>query len=326
MKTSVAIDLAVSLASGTKFLGELDVYRPRRVAVLSGESGAFTLQETARRVCAARGVSLAGLPIGWQFDLPQLADPNDLAALGEGLAADGIEVVVVDPLYLALLAGTVDLQASNLYQMGPLLLGVARACLAAGATPVLLHHSTRPAGKTNEPLELTDLAYSGIAEFARQWLLVSRRERYDQRGVHRLWLAAGGSCGQGGCWAADVAEGELGDDFTGRGWDVELRPAHEERAGAADGPAGSAREAARALADDRRFLEVLDSIDGSGRGTTRRAVRAVLKWSGDRVRRTAERLIGAGLLEAFPVGVANRHGDRETEGIRRTEERNTTPD
>ncbi len=145
LKTSLLIDLAVSLASSTPFLGKFHVPRSVRVAVLSGESGPFTLQETARRVCEARNLALADLAgnLVWQFTLPQMGRPPDLAALMRGLRDDGIEVVIVDPLYLSLLAGQVPggARAENLYDMGPLLLAVSKACLDVGCTPILAHHA-----------------------------------------------------------------------------------------------------------------------------------------------------------------------------------------
>src|SRR5262249_45698775 len=99
LKTTIGIDLAVSLASGTPFLGFLEVYRPVRVAVLSGESGSWTLQETARRICAARGIDPTILPLSWQTSLPKLADPVHRGELARGLRTDSIDVVVIDPLY-----------------------------------------------------------------------------------------------------------------------------------------------------------------------------------------------------------------------------------
>ena len=200
---------------------------PVRVAVLSGESGAASLQETARRVCAAKGVNLSGCDILWQTDLPRLSDPGDRDRLRDGLATAAVRVAVVDPLYLCLLGGLEKASASNLYEVGPLLRDAARACLDAGATPVLVHHATKGAGQKaggSGPPELDDLAFAGIGEFARQWLLVNRREPYRPgTGSHALNLAVGGSAGHSSHWHLDVQE----TAGTARGWRVELSAADQ---------------------------------------------------------------------------------------------------
>src|SRR5438270_10596860 len=58
LKTSVAADLAISLATATPFLGRFAVPKARRTALFSAESGGAALRETAQRVCAARRVAL----------------------------------------------------------------------------------------------------------------------------------------------------------------------------------------------------------------------------------------------------------------------------
>jgi replicative DNA helicase len=232
LKTSVMLDAAISLGSGRPFLGKFEVPERVRVAVLSGESGQVTIRETALRIARAKGVSLAACDVLWGFDLPRLGVDEDLTALSAGLRDNGVGVVFIDPAYLCLLAGTPDLQANNMFQVGPLLLRLAKLCREAGTTLVLVHHTTKPAGmlrmQTGEPLELEDLAYAGFQEFARQWVLVNRRQKYEPgSGKHLLWMNIGGSAGHSGCWGIDIDEGQLNDDFGGRRWQVQVRSVEE---------------------------------------------------------------------------------------------------
>ena len=79
--------------------------------------------------------------------------------------------------------------------------------------------------------ELEDIAWAGYQEFARQWILVSRRERYiPGSGVHNLWFSTGGSQGHGGEWGIDVYEGDRECIKTnGRIWECSLVPVTEAR-------------------------------------------------------------------------------------------------
>jgi hypothetical protein len=69
-----------------------------------------------------------------------------------------------------------------------------------------------------------------VGEFVRQWLLLSRRKRYQLgTGEHSLILTGGGNAGQSGKWEVDIKEGQLQNDFSGRTWDVSVRVAGTSR-------------------------------------------------------------------------------------------------
>jgi hypothetical protein len=324
LKTSMLVDLAVSLATGTFFLGEFSIPAPVRVALLSGESGQHTLQETARRVCLARGLTLdqVGDRLLWMFELPQLSAAGELAEMTSGLAADGVEVLLFDPLYLALLAGSAPgaIKTENLFEMGPLLLRITKACLHAGVTPILTHHTTK--GKVpGAPLDLEDLAYAGLAEFARQWLLLSRREKYEPgTGQHKLWLQGGGSAGHGGLWSIDIDEGVVDEEFGGRKWDVAVRTGSEERKAEAEHKEDEKETKRRRLeqAEETRLLAALDQLDPNRQGVSYQRVKDLSNLK-SRMSPTFERLLANQVVDRIEglLVQAGNGAQRPAKGIRR---------
>ena len=223
LKTSIIVDLALSLGTGTPFLNHPDFVVPEIVpaAVLSGESGGYTLQETARRIALSRGRLLTSAQVFWGFELPKLARQDHLDALAKMIRDNGVKVCFVDPAYLCLMGGPSEANlASNVFAMGSLLSGLSDVGRDTESTIVLVHHTRKQDRmKPFEVPELDDLAFAGFGEWARQWLLLNRRERYDgESGEHRLWLNIGGSAGHSGTWALDIREGTVIDDRSERTW------------------------------------------------------------------------------------------------------------
>jgi hypothetical protein len=229
LKTSIAVDLAISLGSGKPFLGCFAVPESVRVAVLSGESGASVLQETARRIAISKRTKLSDCDVIWSDHLPRLDKSEDRRELRESLEKMQAKVVIIDPLYLCLLSIGKGASASNLFEVGPVLMRTGRACLDAGATPIFVHHMNKGSSGKNAGTDLGDLAFAGIAEFARQWLLVARRQPYEPgSGEHHLTMVGGGSAGHSGKWSLKIREEILNKDMGGRNWKVSVAAEHAD--------------------------------------------------------------------------------------------------
>ncbi len=313
MKTNILSDLVLSLGSGTPFLGHFDVERCRACFV-SGESGEYTLQETACRICQSKGIRLEGTDCFYDFRLPKLSVGEELIELSRGLARRKIEVVVIDPLYLCLLSGGNEKNAANLFDMGPLLLDVAKACLDAGCQPLLTHHARKNLTNPEASLDLEDLAFAGIQEFARQWLLVNRREKYvPGSGHHELWVTAGGSVGHGGLWPVDINEGELQDDFTGRVWKPEVLTIQEAKEKA------NLKQVAKKEVGDAALEQVLLSkLDQFDEQPTKSKLNTSLGWRPDKFSRIMSKLMSRGVIVFDSAAVTCGQGARRTvEVIRR---------
>lgn len=226
LKTSIAMDMLVSLATGTPFLRQFET-KQCPVAIMSGESGGYALQDLERRICRAIGVDPRTVD---NFHLctaiPSLGVKEDLLAIEEVIIQTGAKVFAIDPTYMAL-RGMED--AGNFFAVAPFLEPITELGRRTGCTPVLIHHNSKGATRNNvgEPAELADMAFSGFSEWAGQWLLLNRRRKYnpDQPGDHELWMTIGGRDGHSGCPAIDVREGAYPD----RHWTVNVNSAAEVR-------------------------------------------------------------------------------------------------
>jgi hypothetical protein len=205
LKTSVALEMALSIATGTKFLDEFEVKGRQSVMFVSGESGEGTLQDNLRMMAQAKGLDAWDLrDLHIAFKLPKLDDPNCVEDLVSEMREKAISIMFIDPLYRSLRVGD---SASNVYAMGAQLDLIAERIHAAGITVVLLHHFRKQGKNYSEQPELEDLSQSGVAEFGRQFLLLKRTAAYQWDGKHSLYFNWGGSAGHQGMRMLDVYTG-----------------------------------------------------------------------------------------------------------------------
>lgn len=278
LKTSIATDLVVSLGSGADFLGQFRTERCS-VAFWSGESGAPVLRETARRVAEAKSVNLAECTISWCFEVPKLTRHEHLEAMENTIEKQSIDVAVVDPLYLSLLTPETAGLASNLYAMGSALQPLGEIGQRTGCTMIVLHHFRRHGQGNDDEPPLEELSQSGVAEWARQWILLRRRTAYLSDGRHELYLWAGGSAGHAGHWAVDIDEGVLHPDtLDGRKWEVSLRSVAEAQQEARQHDQ-QRRDAERQSRIDEVREKILDTFIHFPDGATKTKIR-------DRIGRT----------------------------------------
>lgn len=317
LKTSIATDLVVSLGSGTPFLGKFRTQMVN-VAFWSGESGAVVVRETALRIAKARGVALPDCSILWGFDLPKLSEPADLKAMAEVIKENKLQeidkhelqVVVVDPLYLSLLSADTAGRSSDLFFMGTVLQPLTQLGQDTGCTFILIHHFRKNSQvDESEPAGLEELTQSGVAEWARQWILLQRISPYQADGHHEIWMRAGGSAGHASLWALNIKEGILDPDtFTGRTWEVAVQPAADARA-----EIKREKETRRAADLEKREGEYRDRLLTALRktpdGDTARGLRPAARLNNDSFNRAISALIQEGRAEPCEITKNKRKFD-----------------
>lgn len=323
LKTTIAIDLALSLGQAGLFLGRFNVPAAVRVGVMSGESGAATIQETARRIGWAKHWSLESFEnVIWSFDVPQLNLAKDMTALKAFILEDELDVLILDPTYLMMLSLGQD--ASNLFVVGSYLKAIGDLAQETGCTPILCHHLKKSVADPYEPAELENIAWAGFQEFVRQWILLNRRVKYDpdQGGHHELWMSVGGSAGHSGLWGLNIDEGTRADEG-GRRWEVEVisaNAAYAQRNQAERENHELRREVAEESRHERDRETVLNVFDLFPDGETRNTLREAAGMSGRRFNPILTELVQEKLVMACSIVKSNgqkyagfqRHSDTRT--------------
>jgi replicative DNA helicase len=298
LKTSIcAIDLSLSLATGSPFLGKFNVPKTVRVCVLSGESGLGTLQETARRVATSKGWALDQIP-NWFIsgEIPSMTDPADVRSLRKLIEQRRVDVLILDPAYLVM--GVEGNDSANRFAMGKILRQLSELTAKTGVTIILIHHTNKPAAREfGKPPELTELSHAGFGEFARQWILIGRRAAYQHDGRHELAIAFGGSAGHSSLWAVDVEEGHW-DDANGRRWDVAVMKPEEART--------SARDSAEDEATSRDRDRIATAAQSFPAGETKSMIRDTSGVDSRRFNPIFAKLIQSGNL--VPVSIPKANG------------------
>lgn len=299
LKTSVSIDLAISLAAGRPFLGKFPVRRRVRTALISGESGKQTIKETILRVLSSKGISTADVE-GWlklEFSIPTLTDPASMVDLANHIQRIEADVAIGDPTYLMMGAGV---DQKNIFEVGDSLKEINKYLNTRrpDITFFLVHHSNKTLS-AGSPMELEHLSYTGLGQYARQWMLLNRRESYQDDGRHKLWLRIGGSHGGGGLWGLDVEEGQIDENFQGRKWQLKVETIDGVKAEVATDKALEKREAKRLEkeSDDTAVLNAIDAEVSRGQGgATKGRIREITGLSHDRATDSVNRLLACGAI------------------------------
>jgi hypothetical protein len=331
LKTLIGLDAVISLASGTSFLGKYVVPERQRCLVLSGEISEATLKDAMASMCRGRGLCTDTLK-DWIIigsNMPKITNDAHMTSLRQSIERFKADVLMLDPTYLCLMNGTVEVTASNYMMMGELLYRFSRVCLDAGCTPMLFTHFKMTTPFAKEP-GLEDIAYAGFQQFARQWMLVSRRSTFDptpatqwNEMVNELWFVSGGSSVPGKRLALDVYEGIRDREFQGYSWRVDVSnvtDAKQHKAGQAmedKFEADTKKQEAKNRHDENAVLKVIDDYATNHQPLTRRKVSEVIGARWDSVAGAVERLLHRNILELYEAEAQFGGRKRKVTALRR---------
>lgn len=168
-KSWLLLDMAVSVATGTPFLGHYPVEEPRKVMYYWCEGSKRGLRRRLRSILQSKGLTSADLH-GLHFRLaaPNLLDdrsasPDALATVQADILAERPDLVILDPLFLSL----PGIDMSSVTVVGGILNQLQRPVQEVGGALVVAHHTNRGQGAG-----MARSSGAGLMEWARNvWMM-----------------------------------------------------------------------------------------------------------------------------------------------------------
>jgi RecA-family ATPase len=170
-KTFIVLDAAVSVSSGTDWLGSYPIERPGPVLVVLGEGGDRKMHRRLVAIARSRGLEFKELDIHLCFRVPHLGDHEDLDEVAELLAHHQPALVIVDPLYLAARRA----KGSQLIDMGEHLEEIQLLAQEAAAALMVVHHWNQTGSGTGPER----FSGAGLAEWGRVRISMAVQSRTD---------------------------------------------------------------------------------------------------------------------------------------------------
>lgn len=165
-KTWIAVDLAVSVSSGTPFLGGMAVEQGGPVLLFCGEGGDRKILRRIDAVARSRDLDSDQLLLYTVRRAPHLNDDEHLAEIRALVVQFKPVLVIIDPLYFCL----PGVKMAGLSEVGAILERVQHIAQNAGSALIITHHWNQ-SGKGSDANRFSGV---GSAEWGRVLISVSK--------------------------------------------------------------------------------------------------------------------------------------------------------
>lgn len=294
LKTSLSVELALSVAYGKPFLNHYKVLETGHVGIFSCERGFDSLKDLQCTIAEGKQIESFDDQLFWSVDPPNLTNDRHIERLRYLIRMHDWKLLILDPYYW-MIPGLAN-QSNNVYAIGQIAKELITLAQDTGCTILVVAHFRKlsPEEKRAKP-ELPWISGAGPREFARQWLLINRRKDFKPGTgePHNLWVSIGNQEGSNEGFNLLVDEGT----DTARDWNLTIKSLSDvtEEKNAEDN---------KTQMD--RIEKIVNVLTNHPDGLTKSAIKDKVGGSVKTVQKDLEEAERKGLVKQVKIKVSNR--------------------